>query len=117
MPLSGLRVLVVEDEFLIALDAERLLLDAGAEGVTICTRQQFEEILGGHRFDALLVDTGPDRSHVDSDIEHARAAGARIAFTTSDAELVSGIAGYDGVQFISKPYDDRQISALIAGLR
>ena len=117
MPLSGLRVLVVEDESLIALDAERLLLEAGAESVTVCTRIQFEDTLDGRKFDALLVDTGPDRSHVDGDIERARTAGARIAFTTSDAELVSGIAGYDGIQFFSKPYDDRQISALILGLR
>lgn len=117
MPLSGLRILVVEDEYLIALDAEHVLLEAGAASVTICTRTQFAETLRSGTFDALLVDTGPDRTLIDADIALARAAGARIAFTTSDTELVAGISGNDGVQFIAKPYHERQLNALVEVLR
>ena len=117
MPLSGLHILVVEDESFIALDAEHLLLGAGAASVTLANRAGFEDALAAGRFNAMLVDTGPDRSHVEKDIARAQAAGARIAFTTSDTELVAGISGYEGIQFIAKPYGERQMSALIAGLR
>lgn len=117
MPLSGLRILVVEDEYLIALDTEHLLLEAGAHSVSVTTRAQFEKAISGASFDALLVDTGPDRSYIDADIALAEKIGARIAFTTSDAELSSGMDGYEGVPFIAKPYDGRQISALISAIR
>ena len=113
MPLSGLRILVVEDEYLIALDAEQLLLQAGAANVTICTREQFAEQLQAQSFDALLVDTGPDRSHIEDDIARAENHGARISFTTSDNELVAGVSGHEGIQFITKPYDRRHLNALV----
>ncbi|MCV0394087.1 MAG: response regulator [Rhizobiaceae bacterium] len=37
LPLVDLRVLVVEDEFLIAMDIEQCCRDGGAAGVIICT--------------------------------------------------------------------------------
>lgn len=117
MPLSGLRILVVEDEFLIALDAEHMLLAYGAASVKTCTRAQFAETLASGSFDALLVDTGPDHSHIEDDIALAEQAGVRIAFVTSDVQLVAGINGQKNILFIAKPYGDHQLEALIKVLR
>ena len=117
MPLSGLNILVVEDEYLIALDAEHMLRGAGASDVVICSHSEFAETLRSRKFDIALVDTGPDTSHVEADIALARQAGARIAFTTSDIELVAGMAGHEGVRFIAKPYDDRHLNALVEIVR
>jgi AmiR/NasT family two-component response regulator len=117
MPLSGLRILVVEDEYLIAIDAEHLLRGAGAADVVISTRANYSETLASRKFDAVLIDTGPDTSHVDEDIALVTSTGARVAFTTSDIGLVAGLAGHDGVRFIAKPFDSRHINALVEALR
>ena len=112
MPLTGLSILVVEDDYLIALDAEQMLRGAGATEVVISTRADFPETLASRKFDIALVDTGVDGSHVAEDLALARKAGVRIAFTTSDITLVAGLAGYDGVRFIDKPYNDQYLQAL-----
>ena len=117
MPLSGLRILVVEDEILIALDAEQMLRNAGASEVVICSRSDFDQTLRAHKFDMVLVDTGADTTHVDADIARVARTGARIAFTTSDIQLVAGLAGYEGIRFIAKPYDERHLHALVEVLR
>ncbi len=117
MPLSGLSILVVEDEYLIALDAEHMLRNAGASDVVICTRAEFPTVLNSRQFDLALVDTGADASHVEQDLDLARQAGMHIAFTTSDIELVAGLAGHDGVRFIAKPYDERHLNALVEIIR
>ena len=113
MPLSGLSILVVEDEYLIALDAEHMLRNTGASDVIICTRDDFPTVVKSRSFDIALVDTGPDASHVEQDLDLAAEAGTHIAFTTSDIELVAGLAGHDGVRFIAKPYDERHLKALV----
>ncbi|RVC73273.1 response regulator, partial [Mesorhizobium sp. M2A.F.Ca.ET.046.02.1.1] len=55
--LDGLRILVLEDEFLIAMDVEQLCRDHGAAEVTIA--REIVEIDGqalSARFDAAVVD-------------------------------------------------------------
>lgn len=56
-PLSGLNVLLVEDEFLIALDAEEMLRELGAANVTvISTFEEAEKAIGESKFDLALLD-------------------------------------------------------------
>ena len=53
--LAGVRLLVLEDEFLIAMDVEQLCRDHGAEDVVI--RQNLAEALKGDAdYDAAIVD-------------------------------------------------------------
>lgn len=55
--LSGLNVLLVEDEFLIALDAEEMLRELGAANVTvISTFEEAEKIISQSKFDLALLD-------------------------------------------------------------
>jgi CheY-like chemotaxis protein len=55
--LDGVRVLVVDDEFLIALDLEAVLQDAGAASVVICTSvEDGVEAIEHERFDIAVLD-------------------------------------------------------------
>ena len=52
--LEGLQILVLEDEFLIAMDVEQLCRDHGALDVAVA--RSLEEIADGLAFDAAIVD-------------------------------------------------------------
>lgn len=55
--LSGLSILLVEDEFLIALDAEEMLRELGAATVTVVsTFEDAEKAIGDSKFDLALLD-------------------------------------------------------------
>jgi len=55
--LSGLSILLVEDEFLIALDAEEMLRELGAATVTVVsTFEDAEKAIGDSTFDLALLD-------------------------------------------------------------
>ncbi len=57
LPLQGLRLLLLEDEILIAMDVEQLCRDNGAEDVvTIRDLSQIEPDGLAGRFDAAIVD-------------------------------------------------------------
>lgn len=55
--LTGARVLLLEDEFLIAMDAEQVLLDLGAAQVEIAsTLAEAERLAANGRFDLAMLD-------------------------------------------------------------
>jgi DNA-binding response OmpR family regulator len=57
-PLRGCRILVVEDEILIALTAQDTLTDAGAAEIVIATRsgEAATYLAESHAFDAAVID-------------------------------------------------------------
>lgn len=56
-PLAGARILVADDEFLIAMDVEATLLEAGAETVHACgTLAEAAEIATSGELDAAVLD-------------------------------------------------------------
>lgn len=55
--LAGISILLLEDEYMIALDAEQSLRDFGAERVEIAsTLREAEELAATVRFDVALLD-------------------------------------------------------------
>lgn len=113
---SGLRILVVEDEALIALELESLLEDLGHIPVGVATNSQ-EAI-------ALGRDTTPDLALVDihlvdgpTGVEVARALSADprilVLFMTANAKRIpDDFAGALGV--IPKPYSERCVASALA---
>lgn len=109
-----INVLIVEDEFLIALDMEAALQDAG---YTVCgiasTRAEALNRARAHRPDIALVDlhladgvTGPS---IGADLVEQ---GTRVVFVTANPALVAGrLDGALGV--VSKPADTGTILDVI----
>lgn len=114
--LSGLRVLILEDEFLIAMDVEQLCRDYGAETVTIVrslSGVDQEQLAAGH--DVAIIDlmlggesTLPfARLLADKDIAFVFASGY-----TDHSELKQG---FPEVTVVGKPYaGDDLIEAVAA---
>lgn len=110
-----LAILLVEDDFLIRLNAVDLVQELGHEVVEAATAEQALPLLKERRFDVLLTDIGlPAMSGADLAI-HARAEDAEIGvvFATGHDRLPA-IPGERAAVLLLKPYDSREIAAALA---
>jgi CheY-like chemotaxis protein len=112
---QSLRILIVEDETLIALELESLLQDAGHEVVGIAaSSQEAIALSSSHRPDLAFVDVhladGP------TGIEVARSLagqGVTVLFMTANAKRIpEDYAGAQGI--IAKPYTERGVRQALA---
>lgn len=113
-PLKGLKVLLAEDNMIIALDAEQHLFDLGAEDVVVAPTA--EEAL------ALVDEVQPDFAALDFNLgsatslpvaERLRERGIPFAFMTGLGDTLS-VDGFDNVPLVQKPYSASQIAAAAA---
>ena len=109
------RVLVVEDEPLIAFDTEHLLSDAGYTIVATVDRvaDALAVIDGGETVDLVLLDVKlADGSGVDV-ARKARDAGVAVLFVTGDcpADAMDLAHGW-----LSKPFNQRDLVGAIAAI-
>lgn len=114
--LAGLRVLILEDEVLIAMDLELVCRELGAADVAVARTLDEAEaaVSGGTGFDAAVLDIMVAGR---STIEFATrlfTRGVPVVFATgySDAErLVEALAG---VQIVDKPFSRDMLVEAIA---
>ena len=103
-PLAGRRILVVEDEALVALDLEMTLQAAGAEVVGPCLRlaRALREVETPN-IDAAILDIrlGAEESYPVADRLHAR--GVAIVFHSGHADIGDLRARYPGAGNCPKP--------------
>lgn len=115
--LSGLRILVLEDEALIALDVEQLCRDNGAREVTIASN------IGEARelslaFDAAIIDVMLDGEATFDFARDLQAAGIPFVFASGYDNLDDVFASFPGVTLVSKPYAGTDlVEALAASFR
>jgi CheY-like chemotaxis protein len=113
--LSGLRVLVIEDEFLIALDLRSILDDLGC--VALGPAATVPEAL------RLLVTDPPDATLLDLNLGGASSAPVAEALTRGGRPFVI-VTAYavrpgpmlDGVSVVAKPFWAEEIRAALLGL-
>ncbi len=118
--IAGARILVVEDEFLIALELQRILEEAGArEVVAVGHPAEALAALGADAsFDMAVIDV---RLGAESGEPVARALEERrIPFlvTTGVANGSPALEGFGEVPVVEKPYDaDTLVQRLAAAVR
>jgi CheY-like chemotaxis protein len=113
--LKGRRVLVVEDEYLIAIDLASALEDAGAEVVgptgTVAGALELLEKHGGHLDGAVLdVNVGDERVYPVADALAAR--GVPFVLATGYDETSVPVA-YASAPRIEKPVDKSRLMRLL----
>lgn len=116
--LSGARPLIIEEEFLIAMDVQRVLDGAGA-GPAVLARSYAEvAALGDNlvRFDLAVVI--PPRPDTGDEAVAARLADAGIALVICSAGHLRLAGGpLAGAEFVDKPFaDDELIAACVRAL-
>jgi CheY-like chemotaxis protein len=112
---ESLRVLVVEDEAILALEIELILRELGHHVVGVAMdAARASALASSEPIDLALIDinlrdgpTGPDIAH-----QLVRDQGAAVIFLTANPEQIpEGFAGALGA--MSKPFDDRSIAAVV----
>ncbi|QPC85716.1 response regulator [Mesorhizobium sp. NBSH29] len=118
-PLNGLHILVLEDEFLIAMDVEQLCRDSGARDVTIV--RDLEDLSrlpeATETFDAAIVDLMLSGNSTLEFAAQLRQEGVPFVFASgySNSEEVS--RDFPDVDLVGKPYaGDDLISALVRSI-
>lgn len=107
------RILIVEDEMLVAMELESILQDLGHMPVGIAPDLQTAERLADEPLDLALVDlnlrdglTGPEIG------KRLGERGASVLFITANPRLLgNGIAGTIGV--LTKPTDEETVRAAV----
>ena len=112
--MKGRRVLVVEDEFMIALDIDRILETAGAK--TVLSANRVEEALQilseSGAIDAAVLDLKLDKDSTLPIAERLQAMGIPFVFLTGSPESAQ-TRGFPRAPVVAKPFDS---AMLIAGL-
>jgi CheY-like chemotaxis protein len=115
-PLAGFRVLVAEDEVLIALTAQEMLSEAGAEEIVVATRADEALKYLNHplAFDAAVIDL-----NLGAGIDLSPAAAARqnqipFVFATGYESLEMLPIHLADVPIVGKPYT---VGALVTAVR
>jgi DNA-binding response OmpR family regulator len=114
LPLAGFRVLILEDEYLIAMDVEQLCRDHGAEdAVLIQDLDGVEGAIANQSFDVAVIDAMLDGR---STLDFARTLqdrGVPFVFATGYNDASERFADFPGVPVVGKPYGGRELIAAI----
>lgn len=115
--LSGCRILVVEDEYLIADDITQALLGAGAEvlGPVASAADAAELIAGGGRIDAAILDVTLRDGAVFPAADTLAERNIPFAFATGYEEW-SLPERFQGRPVIEKPFKASNITAVVEPL-
>jgi len=115
LPLAGYRVLVLEDEYLIAMDVEQLCRDHGAEdAVLVGDLDMIEAKVAGRHFDVAVIDA---MLNGHSTLDFARQLQERntpFVFATGYDDAAERFADFPGVLVVGKPYGGRELIDAIA---
>ena len=115
--LNGARLLVVEDEFMILLELESILLEAGAASVSLCgTLDKALEQIETESFAAALLDMRVGRNDIAPVARALDRHGIPFAFYTGQLAKDPVRAEWPDRPTISKPAPARLITQTLAGL-
>lgn len=105
-PLEGVRILILEDEFLIAMDVEQLCRDHGAADVYIS--RSLEELgpepITSISFDAAVVDMKLGGASTFDFARQLLDARIPFVFATGYADATEFATIFPGVDVVGKPY-------------
>jgi len=116
--LRGMRVLVVEDDALLSMELEAILLDAGAQAVSLC--RTVEDGLAAARqggITAAVLDVRIGRDTIAPVARQLASRGTPFVFYTGQVGNDPAIAEWRDHAIVEKPAQAKTIVSAIAGLR
>ncbi len=112
--LAGLRILLLEDEFLIAMDVEQLCRDNGAADVFI--KKSLSELDGPlPEFDVAVVDLMMSGESTLPFARRLREARLPFIFASGYVDNIDLVSEFQGVPVVDKPYSTADlVNAILA---
>jgi len=111
---EGLSLLLVEDEYLIALDAEQMLRDLGAADVKVVgTLDDAIECAKSETFDLAVLDVNINGKFSFPIAEILKRSGTPLVFATGYARHDQPRAAFEGSVCVSKPYTAERLNAAL----
>jgi DNA-binding response OmpR family regulator len=113
--LDGLRLLILEDEFLIAMDVEQLCRDHGAQEVVIArSLAEIDQDSLASQFDAAIVDLMLDGVSTLDFARLLRDRGLPFVFASGYSDVEELKSSFPGVQLVGKPYAGNDLIEAVA---
>lgn len=113
--LSGARILVVEDDFLISTELDMILADAGATVLGPCrTLAQAERAITDNSISAAILDFRMGDTTTLSVAAQLHRHGVPFVFFTGQSNTRQIESACPGAKVISKPFQSRTIVAALA---
>lgn len=113
--LSGARILVVEDDFLISTELDMILADAGATAVGPCrTLAQAEHVIEDQQISAAILDFRIGTTTSLPVAARLHRHGIPFVFFTGQTNTSQIATACPGAKVISKPFQSRTIVAALA---
>jgi len=113
-PLEGLRILVAEDDYLIAMEMEATLQSLGCTVVGPARSvREIEEIAGKTALDGALLDVNLRGETIDRALPALVDRGVKIVLSSGYEEKALA-ARYQGLALITKPYTDAALREICA---
>lgn len=116
--LDGRSILILEDEYLIAMDVEQTCIECGARQVTIVRSldQLRDQPLDSLEFDAAIIDLrlgGETTTHFAHELTRRRIP---FVFATGLNDTAELSEEFPGVPVIGKPYSGEELVRILAGV-
>jgi CheY-like chemotaxis protein len=116
--LRGMRVLIVEDEFLIAQDLASTIEDLGGEVVgPVPSLAEALEKIADDPPDVAVLDINLSGEMVFPAAEDLRRRAIPFVFTTGYSDTYKPLDVFPGVPCLRKPYDARELGRILGLLR
>lgn len=108
-----MHVLVIDVEYLVALEAEQVLTDQLACTVEIAVPRDIDLALETLRFDILFLDAALLSETAAACVRRLLDAGTGIVFSSVDSAHRRGLPGFFGIPVISRPFDDDELVEIV----
>lgn len=112
--LDGLRVLVLEDEFLIAMDVEQLCLDNGAASVAIVRSLSEIDAQTTAAFDVAVIDLKLGGESTLDFARNLRRQGVPFVFASGYSDDMELAQDFPGAVLVPKPYSGADLVEAVA---
>ncbi|WP_163881952.1 HWE histidine kinase domain-containing protein [Rhizobium laguerreae] len=113
-PLSGLNVLLVENNLIIAMDGEDILRRLGADVATAPSITEAMEILADQSFDLALLDVNLGDETSFGIADRLAADGVPFVFATSYGEGIAQANSHSDAPVLQKPYTMEGMTDILA---
>lgn len=113
------RILIVEDEYFVAMESETAMIEAGFEVVGVAsTAEEAIDIAASERPDLVLMDIrlAGSRDGIDAALDIYDRFGIRSLFVTAHSDPGTRSRGQEAnpLGWVSKPFGGRQLAAVVA---